>query len=58
MVPQAGARMGAADGTEYTEPSLAVTDMEVGEGTPSLDRPRTTMTLSPPPSDHIPTLRV
>jgi hypothetical protein len=55
MVPQAGARMGAADGTEYTEPSLAVPDEEAGEGT--LSPIRTATTLSPPPS-QIPSLRV
>lgn len=45
--------MGAADGTEYTEPSLAVPDEEMGEGTPNLG-PRTSMTSSP----QIPSLRV
>jgi len=56
LVPHAGARMGAADGTEYTEPSLAVPDEETGEGTPGPLRPRTPMTLSP--QSQIPTLRV
>jgi len=56
MVPQAGARMGTADGTEHTEPSLAVTDEEIGDGASSPGRPRTPMTLSP--QSQIPALRV
>jgi len=49
LVPQAGARMGAADGTEYTEPSLAVTDVEAADGISSPVGSQTPMTLSPPP---------
>lgn len=56
LVPQAGARMGAADGTEYTEPSLAVPDEEAGEESIGPVRSRTTMTLSP--QTQIPSLRV
>lgn len=54
-VPGAGARMGAADGTEQTEQGLAVPDEEAGEGTPG-SHPRTPNTLSP--QMQIPEIRV
>jgi len=41
MVPDAGARTGAADGTELTEHSLALPDLEAGD-------PQTPVSLSPP----------
>ncbi|KAF7965597.1 hypothetical protein HWV62_30429 [Athelia sp. TMB] len=56
-VADAGARSGAADGTEFTEPSLAVPDEEAGEGTPGpSSRPLSPNTLSP--QSQIPHLRV
>jgi len=56
-VATAGARTGAADGTELTEPSLAVPDEEAGEGTPGpSSRPLSPNTLSP--QSQIPHLRV
>jgi hypothetical protein len=54
LVPHAGARMGTADGTDVTETSIAVPDLEEGEGTPG--PVRTPMTLSP--QNHIPHLQV
>ncbi|TFK41338.1 hypothetical protein BDQ12DRAFT_733637 [Crucibulum laeve] len=60
MVPQAGARMGAADGREFTEPGLARADshLEEGEGRPSSmeNSPRSSSLLSP--TSSIPHLRV
>jgi len=56
-VPGAGARTGAADGTEHTEQGLAVPDEESGEGTPGpSSRPLTPNTLSP--QMQIPEIRV
>lgn len=56
-VPGAGARMGAADGTEFTEQGLAVPDEEAGEGTPGRSsHPLTPNSLSP--QMQIPEIRV
>lgn len=56
-VPQAGARMGTANGIEITEAGLGVPDVEEGEGTPGpSSRPRTPNTLSP--QSQIPHLQV
>ncbi|KAJ7597612.1 hypothetical protein C8J56DRAFT_851915 [Mycena floridula] len=55
MVPDAGSRMGTADGVETSEPTLALgdTDIEAGDS-PSSSRRSSTLS----PTSQIPTLRV
>ncbi|KAH7923992.1 hypothetical protein BV22DRAFT_1091710 [Leucogyrophana mollusca] len=56
LVPDAGARTGAANGDENTAPSIAVPDIEEGQPSPSPSSPSTPTSLTP--HHQIPTLRV
>lgn len=46
MVPEAGARTGAANGDEYTNSSLAIPDVEDGLAFPSPSSSRTSFASS------------
>ncbi|KIJ21527.1 hypothetical protein PAXINDRAFT_177980 [Paxillus involutus ATCC 200175] len=52
LVPEAGARAGAADGYEFTLPSLAIPDMEVGEADRS-SGPSSHRTPTQSPEQHV-----